>query len=213
MIRLIPLIIKLLFCIYFYSKTDFCFSQTLNKKSIKVFFEEIFEADQKYRWMIMYGTTKQNELDSIKNIDLQSKIALINTIREDKNKVYKEIKDSLFLLQNKLDSINFAKLIPFLQNYGIPKYINKDYLQGLFHHVPLQFKNELKFILLKELKTGNYTPLNYANFVDYLQLAEGKPQIYMSLKMKNVIQNLSFSECEQVNTKRKEIGLQNLPCE
>ncbi len=114
--------------------------------------------------------------------------------------------DSLWVLQSKNDSVNKYLLLSIIKDYGYPsgERTGSDLTKVLTLHYTLEGDYTLlRTIFNKELKKGNMPPDEYARWVDRCMINMKKPNVY------GVYGKKSFcgEELEQVNRKRKEIGL------
>ena len=122
----------------------------------------------------------------------------------------KTIRDSLWDLQTKLDSLNMLTFLYIIKNYGYPSYdrvgsLGAHYLT--FHLVrPQQFEILLP-VLKNELKRGNLSPSEYACWYDRCQLSmEGKKQLYGEYDREYPC----VEDLKETNKARRKIGLYKL---
>ena len=118
--------------------------------------------------------------------------------------------DSLWKLQNNLDSINKNEFISIIHKYGYPsaKRINSgDYsLVIILHFTNPEDFNQFSPIFYSELKKGNMPPIEYAYWYDRCQKNKGLP-IYFG----QYTNEKFYGEQQNIyNIHRKEMGLEPL---
>lgn len=125
------------------------------------------------------------------------------------NKNSKKETDSLWNLQNKLDSINIVEFVDIISNYGYPS-LDRVGTQ-ISYVLILHFTRESDFLSLsglfqKELLNKNMPNLEYAMWYDRCMILSNKPVKYGAYgKSKFCGDELIF-----INENRKSIGLELL---
>tara|TARA_Y100000589_G_C26992207_1_gene563101 strand:+ start:167 stop:793 length:627 start_codon:yes stop_codon:yes gene_type:complete len=201
--KLNQLTLAILLLIQFHS-----FSQKLSKEikdSLHIVLDEMGTQDQKHRWELMYGTNNTTKIDSINKLPVEE----IKKIIKEHNQNHKKQIDTLWVLQNRIDSINREKLISLINKFGFPspkrvKSRTTTYL--LLHFTSDEDFKLLNPILIKELKTGNMPGQIYAEWFDRRLHDSGQNQLYGAYNSKYpCVANL-----EKTNIERKNIGLKKL---
>ena len=83
----------------------------LQRDSVKLVLDKMGEDDQKYRWQLMLGELDPNKLDSLKNLPNDIMWDRINNAVRNKIGFGKVVTDSIWKLQNEIDSINRLRFI------------------------------------------------------------------------------------------------------
>lgn len=160
--------------------------------------------------MILYGTTNNAALDSLKSLPFEARLKRMTAVANDLNGNYKEVKDSLKTLQHELDSINFYHVVNFLSNYGIPKYIERDRIIGVLHHIPDYCSQKIFDLLQNELDKKNIKPIEFAEITDRYQIEKREEQKYYSIMITSSKLELDNPKLSEINANRKKIGLKKL---
>jgi hypothetical protein len=188
--------------------------KSADKELLKTEIQRMLKDDQKYRLLISYGTLSQRTVDSIGNLtnDEQMKFAMSN-----KKKLNKNISDSLWTMQNKIDMDNIIALENIVLKYGWPsdkRLGDKVSVEGLLFHTPTIKIASMESLLLKEVKEKRMDPKQYGMFVDNMRLKHGKRQLYgtniefsreLMKEIPPIVDNIEIT-----NKARIEIGLEIL---
>lgn len=188
------------------------FGQKLPKNtrdSIKVELAQILEDDQRYRWQLMLGELDSTKLDSLKSLPDEIRWQRINRAISYKVGFGKVVADSLWQLQNNLDSLNKEKFIEIVKLHGYPSYKRTKAVGAgtiLIHMVDSADFYKLLPLLSLELKKGNMPAYEYASWYDRCQLNLKRKQLYGAYDSQYpCVENL-----EDTNNERKKIGLKRL---
>ena len=180
-----------------------------SKDSIVKIMDVMSEDDQKHRWQIMLGEFDSIKLDSLKNLPSEIRMERILEVQKDKVGFGKLVKDSLWALQNKLDSLNEVRFIKVIQVYGYPSFrrIGSKNASILLTHLTDKIRfNRYHDLLKMELEKGNLPPSEYASWYDRCQLTMKNQQLYGEYdKIYPCVENLTLT-----NYERKKIGLKKL---
>jgi hypothetical protein len=201
---------KLITSILFFSITLFVFGQHLSKNqkdSIRNVMNKIGEDDQKYRWQLMLGELDSIKLDSLKKLPDTVKWNRIKKVFN--GEIVFKSADSIWKLQNKIDSINILKFVEIINKYGYPSYkrIRSSTSEYLSLHMASSKEFDLYIQIFKEqLLKGNMPPNEFATWYDRCQLSMKKKQLYGEYDKRNpCLEDLLFT-----NSERKKIGLKKL---
>jgi len=183
---------------------------------------KISQNDQKYRNYISNKTMDDNviaKIDSVfDNYGIQQGLTYRTSLKLSLNK---QISDSLWQLQHRLDFENHLLLRGLLNTYGyLPKSILKEkhYLQVLLLlHPPKDWNVKLyqksySKLFLHEIKAGRMPAKDFANFYDNIQTKIlREPQLYGTNKQydkesKSILPPI-IRDLKETNKARKEIGL------
>lgn len=181
----------------------------LQRDSVKLVLDKMGEDDQKYRWQLMLGELDPNKLDSLKNLPNDIMWDRINNAVRNKIGFGKVVADSIWKLQNEIDSINRLRFIEIVLKYGYPsfkrtgssasKYIN-------IHLVGEEDFNNLHTIFKSELLKGNMPATEYATWFDRCQIIMKRKQFYGEYDQKYPC----VEDLKVTNNERKKIGLKRL---
>jgi len=177
---------------------------------------QIFELDQKYRLMIMYGETNSAKLDSLLELPLNRRMKIIGNRNTDKYTLSDQVVDSLWQKQNAIDSSNFEQLKAIIVRDGWPGYnekINNKTVAMLIHADTDKIKN-IKPLLLNEINENSMDSEDFAKIWDRMLLDEGKNQLYGTIytwnKEKGKQTPPKIENIQKTNEARKKIGLGEL---
>jgi hypothetical protein len=183
--------------------------QTLSKstqKKLRQKLELMSIDDQKYRWELMLGELDKHKLDSLKNLAKPEFWSRVKKVQLHEVGFNKSTYDSLWTLQNTLDSINIEKFTKIINDYGYPSLERTNSLVASVISIHLIGENKfVKFlpIFRNELKKGNMPPSEFAEWYDRNQLDQNKKQLYGAYDIMNpCVENL-----ETTNIERAKIGL------
>jgi len=162
--------------------------------------------DQKYRWELMLGELDEHKLDSLKKIAKPEFWTRVKKVRLHEVGFNKATYDSLWILQNTLDSINIEVFTKIIFDYGYPSLERTNSLVASIISIHLIGKNQfVKFlpIFQLELKKGNMPSSEFAQWYDRNQIDQGKKQLYGEYDVVYpCVDNL-----ETTNKERGKIGL------
>jgi hypothetical protein len=158
--------------------------------------------DQKYRWELMLGELDKHKLDSLKNLTKPEFWTRVNKVQLHEVGLNKSTYDSLWTLQNALDSINIEKFTKIIFDYGYPSFERTNSLFASVISIHLIGENKFtKFLTIfrDELKKGNMPPSDYAEWYDRNQLDQNKKQLYGAYDiMHPCVENLEITNIERV---------------
>jgi hypothetical protein len=167
--------------------------------------------DQKYRIMLMYGETNQKKLDSILQLPFDVRLKRLRRHDTPEYGLSKVIADSLWKIQNKIDSINVSQLKAIITRFGWPD--EKKFGETpkiILMHANVQTVKELHFFLLEEVKSKRLKPFTFATIWDRKLAQLGQKQLYGTIfkfdtdgkTLQPLIENV-----DSTNKARKLIGL------
>lgn len=173
------------------------------KDSLKQEVDAMLTDDQKFRWMIMFGTLDDKEISVYKALDNSAKMKRITDARQNIVGISQTQKDSIGKLQAAIDSINFIKVYGIIKEFGFPyKYIPSYRITTiLLHASPRWTTPDFFSLLLDEVKAERLEAIEYARVYDRMQLEKKLDQLYFEYNPgtpKNI---------DETNRARKEIGL------
>ena len=182
---------------------------SLQKDSIKQVMDNIGKEDQKYRWQLMLGELDSTKLDSLKKLPDQIKFDRMRKVMKNELGFNKSTKDSIWHLQNEIDSLNNLKFLSVIEKYGYPSF--KRTGSTTSSTLILHFVSENNFKLLAslfktELNKKNLPAVEYAKWFDRCQIVMNKKQLYGEYDQQYpCVENIS-----NTNTEREKIGLKKL---
>ena len=191
--------------------------QPLSKRqcdSLKKEIDIMVANDQKYRWMLMYGETDEQKLKEIRVLDRQAKSVRMLEAHANKVGISQTLKDSLWILQVRIDSVNFMKVSGILYKYGVPKGVAPGNISLIIDHTPSLITDDLLAVLKQEVEDKHFPGLEYAIVYDGLQVYRKLPELYHVTNYYNAITKTAAistpENIEATNKARKEIGLKRL---
>lgn len=191
--------------------------QSLNKTqqdSLKKEIDMMVAADQKYRWMLMYGETDEQKLKELRGMSEQDRSVRMQQARANKVGISQPIKDSLWKLQEHIDSANFSRLSSILYKYGVPPSIMPGDVSLIFDHTPDMITDDLLALLKQEVQDKHFPGFEYAVIYDGLQNYRKLPELYHVTKYYSTTTKTAAikqpENLEATNKARKEIGLKRL---
>ena len=182
---------------------------SLQKDSIKQVMDNIGKEDQKYRWQLMLGELDSTKLDSLKKLPDQIKFDRMRKVMKNELGFNKSTKDSIWHLQNEIDSLNNLKFLSVIDKYGYPSFkrTGSTTSSTLILHLVSEsnFKN-LESLFKTELNKKNLPAVEYAKWFDRCQIVMNKKQLYGEYDQQYpCVENIS-----NTNTEREKIGLKKL---
>jgi len=182
---------------------------SLQKDSIKQVMDNIGKEDQKYRWQLMLGELDSTKLDSLKKLPDQIKFDRMRKVMKNELGFNKSTKDSIWHLQNEIDSLNNLKFLSVIEKYGYPSFkrTGSTTSSTLILHLVSEsnFKN-LESLFKTELNKKNLPAVEYAKWFDRCQIVMNKKQLYGEYDQQYpCVENIS-----NTNTEREKIGLKKL---
>jgi hypothetical protein len=208
----------ILFAISFLISQQFLFGQIDSKvkKDIQFQLNHMIETDQKYRIMLMYGEINQERLDSILKLPFEVRIKILSKQYTSEYNLSKSVSDSLWKLQNYIDSCNVKQLSVIIKQYGWPdeNRFGKNDADVILLHANDQTIKEIQKLLLDEVNKKRLKPLLYANIWDKMLLGLGKKQIYGSIPSLNEETGKEeppfIDNIDSTNVARQTIGLKKM---
>ena len=179
------------------------------RDSVKLVLEMMIEDDQKYRWQLMLGELDPYKLDSLKKLPNDIMWDRINNAMRYKIGFGKVVADSIWKLQNKIDSINRLRFIEIVLKYGYPSFKRIGSSAGgliTIHLVGEEDFNNLLTIFKNELLKGNMPATDYAAWYDRCQIFMKRKQFYGEYDQKYPC----VVDLNMTNIERKKIGLKRL---
>jgi hypothetical protein len=191
---------------------DQLFAQELTgsqKDSIKNVLTQMIETDQKYRGQLTFGELSLAKIDSIDKLPLDIRNSIIIKTQNGQSGFNQNVRDSLSILQEKIDSLNKIKFINIIDKYGYPSYrrigSNGSNVLSIHYTSPKDFQDLLP-VFQEQLAKDNMPVREYASWYDRCQLFMGKKQLYGEYDSKYpCVENLKIT-----NNERKKIGLKKL---
>jgi len=188
--------------------THVSFSQKLTKTvkdSIATVIKEMIKNDQKHRLQIMFGELDSTKVDSLNNLPMEIKMKWLVKVNKGEIGIDKSAKDSLRVLQKKLDVLNEVQFIQLIKTHGFPsKKVIKSKNAGvlLIHITEERHFKKYQYLFEQELKKGNLPPSEYASWYDRCLLTMGKKKLYGEyVREYPCVENI-----ELTNIERKKIG-------
>ena len=183
--------------------------QKLSKKTkryLKLEMDSISVTDQKYRWELMFKELNKAKLDSLKKLPKTNFWEHVTKAMKNEIVFSKSVNDSLWKLQNHLDSINANKFYLILQKYGYPSYnrIQSYTASSLSLHLMGEYNfNRFLEVFKKEVEKKNMPANEYAKWYDRNQLVQKKKQLYGEYNsLFPCVENINIT-----NLERAKIGL------
>ena len=179
------------------------------RDSVKLVLDKMGEEDQKYRGQLMLGELDSHKLDSLKNLPNDKLRDRINNAMSHKIGFGKVVADSIWRLQNEIDSINRLKFIEIVLKYGYPSFQRtRSSASGYItiHLVGEEDFCNLLTIFKSELLKGNMPATVYAAWYDRCQIFMNSKQFFGEYD-----QNYPcVADLIVTNNERKKIGLKRL---
>lgn len=202
----------------FWLTTQLAYAQVDKKTKIqlKLEIERMYQADQKYRWQLMYGELDTLKLDSLKKLSDKEKYTIWFKMNTPNYGLTKAQADSIKILQNKIDSVNLKRLEEITLTYGWPGewLIDNDQASIFLLHSPEKYKLEMFPILKEEVKKKHIKPLEVAQIYDRMLLDRKETQLYGTFTHANPTTGQSdppiIEDIDKTNTARKDLGLKKL---
>jgi hypothetical protein len=164
------------------------------------------EDDQKYRWQIMFGELDEKKIDSLKKLKLDAKLEHIHRALSYQIGFSKQVRDSLFDLQNIIDYQNKEQFIAIIKQFGYPskKRVKSQSSSYLILHFTQPEDFDYFFpIFTSELLKGNMPPKEFASWYDRCQLFMHKKKLYGEYDNRYPC----VEDLNKTNQARKNIGL------
>lgn len=173
------------------------------KDSLKQEVDAMLTDDQKFRWMIMFGTLDDKEISVYKALDNGAKMKRITNARQNTVGISQSQKDSIGKIQAAIDSVNFVKIYGIINEFGFPyKYIPSYRITTiLLHASPRWTTPDFFSLLLDEVKAERLEGIEYARVYDRMQLEKKMDQLYFEYNPGTP------KNTDETNRARKEIGL------
>lgn len=187
----------------------------VQKDSLKNELNSIIASDQQYRIMIAFGEMEETKLAEMQQMEINSKMKRMSDARSNKVGIPQFQKDSLWNLQNEIDSINFRKLSGIIYRFGFPNgYIDPIEVSTILLHTGALLTDDFFQMLMQEVKNRNLPGLEYATIYDRTQLERKLPELYYVIDhYDSVTKTFTFRkplDFEATNKARKEIGLKKI---
>ena len=165
--------------------------------------------DQKYRLQLMLGELDKHKLDSLNKLPFNSFWDRVNKVGRKEVGFSRQISDSLWNIQNRLDSLNAIKFIEIINKYGYPSYKRtKSYTSSTIslHLIGKLYFDRLLPLFTSEQQKGNMPSDEFARWFDRNNLVSGKKQLFGEYNSKYpCVDNII-----ETNSERKKIGLKPL---
>lgn len=185
-----------------------------NKALLQESLKQIMVKNQQYRGLIQWGTFRQEKVDSIQSLSVEAMRAYL---LEPEFELTPDEEDSLRVLQNQLDKENTLQLMDLVKKYG---WLSQEKLDlpfspsRLLFNTPVEQFEDLRVLLLKEVKEKRMPGLDFAKFVDNLLLKQDLKQLYGTInpldRQTGRITDPLIDDLAATNAARQEIGLKNL---
>lgn len=182
------------------------------KDSIAGRIKLMMEADQQYRWMLMYGETNQQKLAELRALDGPAAMQRIKDVQAGKVGIAAAQKDSLWALQNAIDSANFEEIKGIINKYGYPyKFIADELVSTIIMHSSPRITDDFFKLLHKAAADGKMPGKEYALIYDRTMLERKQPELYYVIehydaKTRTAAPHKPIDE-QATNRARAEIGL------
>ena len=185
----------------------------VQKDSLKNQINTMLADDQKYRWMLMYGATDEQEIKAFKAMDDTAKWKRFQDVLDHKAGISVAKLDSIWKLQAAIDSANFLKVMAITKMFGFPhKYVESYKATAILCHAAEGYWNDDFFRTLKdEVLLGNIEPDVYAGLYDNIQWKMHRQELYfVNLQYHKTTKTSDHGtppDLELTNKARAEIGL------
>jgi hypothetical protein len=172
--------------------------------------------DQKYRWQLMYGESNETKLDSLKKLPDSIRYAIFAKMFTKQYGLTKKQSDSIWILQNHLDSLNEIRLSQIIDSFGWPsaKLIGPNDADVLPLHFSKEFKSKYYPTLFQAAKDKDIAADVVAQMYDRLMIDLKKQQVYGSFEVVDSITGKKsppmIDDINLTNKMRHEIGLDSL---
>ena len=203
---------KYLSTILLFSFFTIVYGQKLDKSTrilLKSKMDSISVDDQKYRLQLMLGELDKHKLDSLNKLPFNSFWDRVNKVGRKEVGFSRQISDSLWNIQNRLDSLNAIKFIEIINKYGYPSYKRtKSYTSSTIslHLIGKLYFDRLLPLFTSEQQKGNMPSDEFARWFDRNNLVSGKKQLFGEYNSKYpCVDNII-----ETNSERKKIGLKPL---
>lgn len=185
------------------------------KEAVRAELKDMIDTDQKYRWMIMYGETDQSKLDSLMELPDNIRFQIFKNHGTPKYGLSQPTLDSLWVLQNEIDSINLIRLERIISEYGWPdeKRFGKNDAYIMLIHTDSETVFGMEELLLNEVKAKRLDSYEFAKLWDRKLIDVDKKQKYGTVFFygkKGEILPPVVENNDSANIARKSIGLNNL---
>jgi len=183
-----------------------------DKVKVREQLANMLNSDQKYRMMLMYGETDKKKLDSILELPSDIRLKILRRHNTPEYGLSKAIADSLWKMQNNIDSINVLQLKVIIARYGWPdeKRFGKNHAKIILLHADVQIVEKIHALLLDEVKLKKLKPFTFATIWDTKLAHSGCKQLYGTIPMVDIngktLQPL-IENVDSTNKARKLIGL------
>jgi len=151
-----------------------------DKKNVREQLANMLSSDQKYRMMLMYGETNKRKLDSILQLPFDVRLNILKRHDTPEYGLSKAAADSLWKMQNKIDSDNVVQLKAIIARYGWPdeRRFGENKANIILMHADVQKVKELHAFLLREVKLKRLRPITFATIWDRKLIQQGQKQLY-----------------------------------
>lgn len=182
------------------------------KDSIAGAIKTMMAADQRYRWMLMYGETDEQKLKELRALDGPSSMQRMKDVQAGRVGINKEQKDSLWQLQSAIDAANFEAVKAIINKYGYPyKYVDDELVSTIIMHNSAKLTDEFFELLHKAAVDRKMPGMEYALIYDRTMLERNKPELYYVIEHYDTKTKVSAPrkpvDIETTNKARAEIGL------
>lgn len=150
------------------------------KDSLKKELETILINDQKYRWMLMYGEIDERKIAEYQQMGEAAKFKRMMQVQKNQIGISQLQKDSLWSLQNPIDSVNFVTVLAIIKQFGFPhRYIEPYKVSTIIMHASPALKNDDFFkCLMAEVSKGNLPGIEYARIYDNYLYGQRRDPLY-----------------------------------
>ncbi len=182
------------------------------RDSLKKEVATILTTDQRYRWMILFGEIDEKKVQAYRKLEQNLQVERMMEVQHNHAGISTAAKDSLWTLQQQLDTMNLLKLAGIIAAHGFPgDYIRTEDLSIILMHSPrLPVINDVLSMLLEEVKLQHMPAMEYALLYDKVQLARKLPQLYFAAgqAQNGMTSGLANpTDLDATNRARKELGL------
>jgi len=183
-----------------------------DKKNVREQLANMLSSDQKYRMMLMYGEADKRKLDSILQLPFDVRLKILRRHNTPQYGLSKVLEDSLWKMQNKIDSVNAVQLKTIIARYGWPdeKRFGENKANIILIHAAAQKVKELHSFLLEEVKLKRLRPFTFATIWDRMLTHSNQKQLYGTIPTIDIdgktLQPL-IENVDSTNKARRLIGL------
>ena len=193
-----------------------------DQRIIRQRLEAMFDKDQQFRNHLSFGTIDDEKIAEYEKLEVAEQF---KAMRENKDKLSKEVRETLWEFQRKNDRENLTELASIIEEFGYPGPhrigAERDRVFALLLHPPVSrdevegHTKEWCKLLLPEVKAGRMEAKSYATYVDNMRAKIlHLPQLYGTNKQfdrgTGKVRPGLIEDLEATNRARRDIGMPEL---